>query len=158
MKLKISLIILALSYSGQAISDNYIGVLKKSPTNHFQLLLNNLNMLFMAKFEGNESENANPTEPQQKFLKFYESESGNLVADGFYQAPVSMVTRSKCNEIANKAHTDLKGDGSKLSALLRMVSYYDMSLENSMDIVNDSHVNVTIQAIENKELSVSCTK
>jgi len=141
-----------------AFSDGYVDLLKNNSVTHFQLLLNNLNMIYIASFEKKESGDIDKNQPHQIFLKFFESKKGELVADSFYQAPVSMVTRAKCKEIADEAYEDLKGDESKLATLLKLASFYDIDAEDAKEIVANSRINLTIQAIENKELSISCSR
>jgi len=144
-------------FSASSIAEDYATVLKNSPTNHFQLLLNNLNILSISRIEEKSAVPNDLEKPQQKLVKFFESQDGRLVANGFYEAPVSLVTSSECKKLVDEARADLVGDDSKLAQMLRMVSYFDMTRSQSLGIAQSALIVVTLQAVENRELSVSCS-
>ena len=158
MKPKIGLLICMLLYSELVISENYIDILRRAPVNHFQLLLNNMNMFFLAKMEDLVKEENNEKEPEQVFIKFLESEKGGLMVASLYRAPVPMVTRSKCNKLIDEAYANFRGADSKFTEIINIISYYRMSKKEAMDIINSIKFKVSIQAKENIELSVSCSR
>lgn len=157
MKLRFLLFSGIFLFSTASLAGDYASVLKNTPTNHFQLLLNNLNILLMSQIEDKGETKKDLDKPRQKNLKFFESQDGRLVADGFFEAPVTLVTTSQCSKLVDEARADLVGDDSKLAQMLRMVSYFDMTKSQSLEIAQNTLVVVTLQALENRELSVSCS-
>lgn len=154
MKIRLMAICALLALSYQVNAEGYAQTLKNSSVNHLQLILNNLNMLFLTQMD-KQSDKQNPDEPRQTFQKFFESRTGSLVSNSFYQAPFSIVTKAKCDELAAKEKADIN---TTLPAVIRLVSLYDMTEANALELVNGMVVNVTIQAVENKDLSINCTK
>jgi len=135
----------------------YADSLAANPVNHFQLLVNNLNMLFIIKiddFTKNNQEHGLKT----IFVKVSATKDNKLIFNLYYEASVNAVSRAKCKDQLEKDMNEMFGDESKVVKLLQVLSFYEMSQNQAELIIRDAYINLFISAAENKELSVSCSK
>ncbi|WP_295798228.1 hypothetical protein [uncultured Microbulbifer sp.] len=142
-----------------AYAQSFGNVLANNPTNHFELLVNNLNMLMLVKAEElREKSEESDDELKTKFMKVSATNDHKLVFTSIYEAPVALVSRAKCNEQLEEDFANMLGEDSPVPTLLQMVSYFKMTDAQASQMLRDSFLNINIHAAENPELSVSCGK
>ncbi|MDN4502633.1 hypothetical protein QX776_09475 [Alteromonadaceae bacterium BrNp21-10] len=142
-----------------AANQSYADVLASNQVNHFQLLVNNLNMLFITKMDDFKKSDPNKEkELKTTFIKVSSTKDNKLIFSMFYEAPVGLISRAKCNDQLESDLRSMLGEDSKVSTILQLLSFYPMSKSEADSMLRDSYLNMTITASENKELNVSCSK
>ncbi|MBK1851944.1 hypothetical protein FE845_11375 [Marinobacter sp. 1-4A] len=154
MKTLIAMVLIfsASSIQAKSISDTLEG----NEVNHFQLLVNNLNMLYIAVKDFDTKNEENKGEPREIYTKFRADKENRLFISALYEAPFIQVTSDECDALLEEDRTKMLSMEKGLPQMINLVSYYDLSGDEVAEITAEARYQVTIQAKENKELSVTC--
>lgn len=151
------LIAVALIFSASLVQARSISdTLERDEVNHFQLLVNNLNMLYLAVKDFDKKDDEKKGEPREVYTKFRADKENRIFISALYEAPFPKVTSDECNALLEKDRTKMLSKEKGLPLMINLVSYYDLSGDDVAEITAEARYQVTIQARENKELSVSC--
>ncbi|WP_105215371.1 hypothetical protein [Pseudoalteromonas sp. T1lg22] len=152
-------LILALAlgcFSSLANATSLSSKLANSPTDHLQLLANNLNMFMLLNLEKLREQSVIEN---KEFLEVYFRASvennGTLKLHAMYEAPVSSISKAKCQAKLKKYVNELKENGGITT--FQAVSYYYLSRQEALSLLNESTYSITIVAKENNELQISCS-
>lgn len=148
----VALIFAASSIQAKSISDT----LERDEVNHFQLLVNNLNMLYLAVKDFDKKDDEKKGDPTEVYTKFRGDQENRIFISALYEAPFPKVTSDECNALLQKDRNNMLSNEKGLPLMINLVSYYDLSSDDVAEITAEARYQVTIQAKENKELSVSC--
>lgn len=124
--------------------------------NHFELMVNNLKMLYLTLYSKNSSK-SDADDIQEVFTKFYGTREDKLVVDIYLNAPFEKVTSKTCNDELNKAVNNLIKADKVLPKMIGMASYFDLKPQQIEEIVQETRIQLTLTAKENSELSVLCS-
>jgi hypothetical protein len=143
------------------VASEYANLLQQNSVNHLQLIVNNLNMIVLNNHKemfGKKEDETDQTDIQEKHVKFSLTKDNKLLINMFYEAPVISLTKARCQEKLDEEYTNLRKPTSPFLKILPAVSFFDLSLEQSQEMLNESLINVYISAKENKEISTSCNR
>jgi hypothetical protein len=150
----IALIFAASSIQAESIADD----LERDEVNHFQLLVNNLNMLYLSVKDFDKKNGEKKDEPREIYTKFKGDNENRILISALYEAPFPKVTSDECDALLEKDRAQMLSKEKGLPLMLNLVSYYDINSADIAAIAAEARYQVTIHAKENKELSVSCIK
>lgn len=124
--------------------------------NHFELMVNNLKMLYLTLYSKNSSK-SNADGIQEVLTKFYGTREDKLVVDIYLSAPFEKVTSNICNDELNKAANNLIKANKVLPKMISMASYFDLKPQQIEEIIQETSIQLSLTAKENSELSVHCS-
>lgn len=124
--------------------------------NHFELIVNNLKMLYLTLYSQNPTENE-ADDIQEVFTKFFGTQKDTLVVDIYLSASFKKVNSKTCNDELNKAVNNLIKVDKVLPKMIGMASYFDLKPQQIDEIVKTTTIQLSLTAKENSELSVHCS-
>lgn len=147
MKYLISVILCITCISSYAAEKPIGEVLDKMEVSHLQLIASNLTMLFVNRQEAK-------ARPEITFLKFYATTKHFLKAEITVAAPFKEVTKESCLTGIKAIKEGLFTDS--FAGLILMASPLDLTYDQVTELADTTALEVTLVAVENKELRVSC--
>lgn len=151
------LIAIILAFAGSLVQAQSIAdTLEGNKVNHFQLLINNLNMLYLSTKALDKEKVEKADEPKEVYTKFRGDDENRIFINGVYSAPFPKVTSDQCKSLLEKERSQMVSTEKGLPLMINLVSFFDLSAEEIKEIATTARYQITIHARENKELSVSC--
>ena len=144
-------------FAAMSTNASDIGVtLDRKDVSAFDLIANNLNIVYlMDKSQKDKSKKPEKVDQAEEiFSRFSVSKEHRLVIESFYKAPVAKVTKDECNMVLLK----LAEEKSQVSKAIVMLSPYKLSIDEAKQITDQAHLIAYLQAEENNQLSLNCSK
>jgi hypothetical protein len=157
MKLFIFSILALILFSTSANAATQFKELAGKDVSNFELLVNNLNMIYLVQKISNSGQpKANAEGIIETYFRFSMAAKDRMRITVLYLAPVAQLTESKCKEILRENQRKIKVDNKSIVDLITSVSLYPANSNEASLILEQTEIVVLLTAKENAQLGINC--